>query len=173
MNFPKYGASRYLNFTGHVLTCLSVQVFRRDVSGKTERLATNSANCWVKYKLREWQPHNSHTRTNKTLQPAKVQSSHFVMDEESWHRVILAIPQDTWAYTYLNPCSRVLLEKLLVSQLVKKLPHFMDTEVHYRVHNSLLVAPILSQIDPLYVLPSHFFKIQFHTDPSSETRSFT
>jgi len=62
MNFPKYREKRHLNSTGRVLMCLSVQVFRRDVSRNTERLATNSVNCWVKYKLRAWQSHNSHPR---------------------------------------------------------------------------------------------------------------
>ena len=36
----------------------------------------------------------------------------------------------------LVPCSRILLEKLTVPQLVKKFPHFMNCKVHYRVHNS-------------------------------------
>jgi len=78
INFPKYRARRHLNSTGRVLTCLTVQVSWRDVSRNTERLATNSTNCWVKYKLRAWQSHNSHTRMNNLLEPAKVQSSYLV-----------------------------------------------------------------------------------------------
>jgi hypothetical protein len=49
-----------------------------------------------------------------------------------------------------NNSTGVLLKKLTVLQLVKKFPAFYWTpEVHYRVHSSLPLVPIPSQINPV------------------------
>jgi hypothetical protein len=57
---------------------------------------------------------------------------------------------------YLTPWSRDLLQKLIVIQLVKKSPTFMEPE------GSLLcppLVPILSQMHPVHTFPPNFPKI--------------
>jgi hypothetical protein len=72
--------------------------------------------------------------------------------------------------TKLTPWSRVLLEMLIFAQLVNIFPSFYGTqedlitfssresfksnpEVHYRVHNSPPLVPVLRHTNPLYTLP--------------------
>jgi len=51
----------------------------------------------------------------------------------------------------LTPCSGVILEKLTVTQLVKKLPStYWKAKVPYHVHKSLPGVPVLSHMYPVY-----------------------
>jgi hypothetical protein len=53
---------------------------------------------------------------------------------------------------YKTPWSRILLEKLLVTQLVKKFPFLWNSTVHKR----LPLIPILSQMHPVHTFPPFF-----------------
>jgi hypothetical protein len=64
----------------------------------------------------------------------------------------------------LSPWSRVLLEKLIVNQLVKKFYTFYRSpKVPYCIHKSSPLIPILSLSNPVHNFPPHFLNIQdFH-----------
>jgi len=63
---------------------------------------------------------------------------------------------------YLTAWSSILLEKIIVSQPVKILPALWNPKVHYHVCKSLLLAPILSHMNPLHNFPSYIPKIHFN-----------
>jgi len=66
--------------------------------------------------------------------------------------------------TCVTPWSRILLEKMIVAQLIKKLPHLLlKPYVHYRYHKTFPLDPLLSQVNQFHVLGPCFFKIlSFH-----------
>jgi hypothetical protein len=68
----------------------------------------------------------------------------------------------TYLLTYLliSWC-RIVFEKLIVTQLVKKYPASLrNPKVHYRVHKMPLLDPILSQLNP--VRPIDFYLPKVH-----------
>jgi hypothetical protein len=63
----------------------------------------------------------------------------------------------------LTPWSRVLLDKLIVTQLVKKLPHILwKSMVYHHVHKNLPLVSVLSHMHPFHILPTYFPKIHFN-----------
>jgi hypothetical protein len=67
----------------------------------------------------------------------------------------------TYSVTHsLTPWCRILFEKLTVTQLVKKYPAFLwNPKVHYCVHTSLLLDPILSQLNPVHPINPYLPKV--------------
>jgi hypothetical protein len=81
----------------------------------------------------------------------------------------------TYLLTYsLTPWCRTLFEKLNVTQLVKKNPAFLwKPKVHYRVHKSPPLDPILGQPNPLRPIDPNLPKVHLnvtlpHTPRSSQ-----
>jgi hypothetical protein len=66
--------------------------------------------------------------------------------------------------TYLfTPWCRILFEKLIVTQVVKKYPAFLwNLKVHYHVHTSLPLDPILSQLNPVRPIDPYLPKVHLN-----------
>ena len=62
--------------------------------------------------------------------------------------------------TASQPYRIVLLYKLIVAQPVKKFTALWDPKVHYCIHNSLLLSPIMGQLNPVHAAFSTWFTIQ-------------
>jgi hypothetical protein len=76
--------------------------------------------------------------------------------------------------TYLlTPRCRILFEKLIVTQLFKKYPSFLwNPKVHYRVHTSPSLEPLLSQPNPVRPIDPYLPKVHLNVILSSTPWSF-
>jgi hypothetical protein len=76
-----------------------------------------------------------------------------------------------FSLTKLTPHSTFLLGKLLVLRLAKKIPHILcNPKVHYRFHNSSLLANILIKMNKIHAISSYFCKIQLNISLQSTLR---
>jgi len=62
----------------------------------------------------------------------------------------------------LTPCSRILLEKITIAQMVKKLLYFYVTQTFTAVFTIPPLDPSLSQFNSAYILTPCSLKIQFN-----------
>jgi hypothetical protein len=84
--------------------------------------------------------------------------------DTTWHPDLL--------YNLLTPWCRILFEKLIVTQLVKKYPAFLwNPKVHHRVHKSPPLDPILSQPNPVCPINSYLPKVHLNVILSPTPRS--
>jgi hypothetical protein len=66
-----------------------------------------------------------------------------------------------------NFMGQFLLEKLIVTQIVKKIPRFsLNPKVQYRVHKSLPSVFVLSRTNPVRTFPPYYPKIHSNIVPS-------
>jgi hypothetical protein len=79
----------------------------------------------------------------------------------------------TYLLTYLlTPWYRILFEKLIVTQLVKKNPAFLrNPKVHHRVHKTPPLDPILSQPNPFRPIDPYLPKFHLNVILSPTPRS--
>jgi hypothetical protein len=74
-----------------------------------------------------------------------------------------SFPRVPYLITYLlTPCSKVLLEKLTDSQLVKKFPHLMETEGSLPRLQQPTTCTYPEAINPVHAPTSHFLKIHLN-----------
>jgi hypothetical protein len=76
---------------------------------------------------------------------------------------IIIIVVTTTTTTTTTPWCRILFEKPIIAQVVKKYPAFLwNPKVHYRVHTSPPLDFILSQLNPVRPIDPYFPKVHLN-----------
>jgi hypothetical protein len=86
-------------------------------------------------------------------------ADNFILLSETAEKQKSRTIQNTLPTNYMEFRVGLLLEKLTVTQPVKKLPAFYETRKFIGVHKSLTPAPILSNISLAHALTHYFLKI--------------
>jgi hypothetical protein len=83
---------------------------------------------------------------------------------ESVHIIYSSFIEGAYLLTYLlTPWGRILFEKLIVTQLVKKYPAVLRTpKVHHHVHKSPPLDPILRQLNPVRPIDPYLTKVHLN-----------
>jgi hypothetical protein len=76
--------------------------------------------------------------------------------------VVVVVIVTTTTTTILNPWWRILFEKLIVTQLVKKILSLWNPKVHYRVYKSPTLDPIPSQPNPVRPIDTNLPKVHLN-----------
>jgi hypothetical protein len=93
------------------------------------------------------------------------------MDAEVFSQSVRSVKNLLLIYS-LTPWCRTLFEKLIVTQLVKKYPAFLwNPKVHYRVHTSPPMDPILSQLNPVRPIDPYLPKVHLNVINPLTSRS--
>jgi hypothetical protein len=106
------------------------------------------------------------------LSEGKLKSLQFLGNTGIW-RFSKHLPSWQVAQVYITtPWCRILFEKLIVTQLVKKYPAFLwNPKVHYRVHTSPPPDPILSQLNSVRPIDPYLPKVHCLGRAKNQSRS--
>jgi hypothetical protein len=86
----------------------------------------------------------------------------FVVTQTTWWKCQWMTMISHTHFHLLTPWCRILFEKLIVTQLVKKYPFSWNPKVHHRPHKSPPLDPILSQPNPVHPIDPYLPKVHFN-----------